>query len=210
VVALLAAAVEAGIAEARAPLEKSIAWVLSTRLPAGAAGTFPSRVEPGVPSYPSRAAWCYGDPGVVVALHHGARALGRPELAADVLALAIEAAGRPIAASGAVDAGLCHGSAGLLHLFASLFHATGEARFAEAARRWYENTLSYAHPEDSEALAGYRMVHAGGPSHDVRISRADGTFLTGIVGVGLALYSATSELDPGWDRLLVPRVPPES
>src|SRR4051794_27460360 len=70
VVGLLAAAQKAGIARERtgALLEGAVTWLLGQRLPPGQGSLFPYWAAPGEPSRPARTAWCYGDPGIAVAL----------------------------------------------------------------------------------------------------------------------------------------------
>ncbi len=204
-IALLAAALNVGLTDARVPLEAAMRWVWATRLPPDAVSCFPIRVEPGVPVLASRAAWCYGDPGVATALFTGARALGHAPWQEQAIEVARHAASCSLEASAVVDAGLCHGSAGLVHLFGGFHRATGEALFADATRRWTEQTLAFARP--GIGLAGYQSLDATPPDFTTLKWRDDGSFLTGVAGIALALFSTVNTLDPGWDRLLIPRMP---
>jgi hypothetical protein len=70
-----------------------------------------------------------------------------------------EAARRPVEGSGAVDAGLCHGSAAMLNIFNRFFQATGEAVFADAAHTWLERTLALKTP--GQGIGGYAAWSRG-------------------------------------------------
>ena len=124
----------------------------------------------------ARLAWCYGDLGVSLALLSAAIARGRDDWRREAIALAHACAARDEELG---EPGICHGVFGVAHLFARLHHATGDARFAEAARRGLERGLA-------------RLA----PSVDL-------TLLTGAAGIVLVLHAAISDVEPSWDRLLV-------
>jgi hypothetical protein len=185
VLAILAAACAAGINAGRArPLyDGAVRW-LRRQLAAGADG-LPCTVSTarGTPLCGPRTAWCYGEPGVAAALLAAARRAGDAELERVAIGLGLRAAARTVAASRVSDAGVCHGSAGLAHVFNRLWQATGDPRFAAAARAWLDATLD-------------RL--AAGAAHDDRAP-----LLTGLDGVGLVLLAAIAEREPAWDRLLL-------
>src|SRR6185503_9355574 len=70
VLPVLARAVARGAApeSARALLHGAVAWLLSRKLPADQESVFPSAWGPGTEPASTRAAWCYGDPGIAAAL----------------------------------------------------------------------------------------------------------------------------------------------
>jgi lantibiotic modifying enzyme len=205
VIALLGCACAAGVAvdQARPLLDGAVRWLLSQSLPGG----FPGWVAPDVPPTPTRLAWCYGDPGVAVSLLWAARCVNEPAWEREALAIARRAAERPADRSGVVDAGLCHGAAGLGHLFNRLYQATGEAPFAEAARFWFEQTLTMRHPE--RGIAGYAawMPSVAG-NKDGWVDEPG--LLMGAAGIALALLAAATSGEPAWDRILLVSVPPRS
>ena len=197
------------------------AWLLTCEGSDPAPSGFPYFVGGARPSQPARLAWCYGDPGIAIALLETARALDRPEWAAPARRLAERAAGVALDRSdvaldrtgvaldrtGVRDAGLCHGAAGLAHTFRRIGHATGEAVHDDAARRWWSEALAMRRPD--AAGAGILAYDAQQQRH-VR----DHALLTGSAGVGLALLAAVSAIEPAWDRLLLcsaaPAVEPEA
>ena len=206
VIALLAKLRQAGIARARcdALLEASVRWLLAQARVGEA--SFPSHVGPELPSEPTRSAWCYGDPGVAVALMAAARCVGNAKWEAEAERIALTACRRPLEHTGVVDASVCHGAAGLALIFQRFFHATGNPAFRVAAREWYARVLEMRTPGDG--VAGYLSWSPNGAG--VREWRAERALLTGAVGVALCLHAGLSEVEPKWDRMLMLDLNPPS
>ena len=160
---LLARACALGVGEdtARPLLDGAVRWLLRHLVDSPAGRTAPALVAAGVAPAPARSAWCYGDPGVALALLLAGRDADEPgwELAGTELAL--RAAGRAPELTGVSDAGLCHGTAGLAHLFARMHQLTGETELAAAAVFWLERTLDMCSP----------LTDAGGVSPRVSWAR---------------------------------------
>jgi hypothetical protein len=133
----------------------ALAWLDARRGPATPSGRYPSMVEhaTSAAASPSRAAWCYGDPGVIAARWSASSSLGLPT-AADMHS-ALECIEHPAASSGVVDAGLCHGAIGLAHLFNRFYQASGVLRFADSARAWFERGLAMRRPH---GLGGFESL----------------------------------------------------
>jgi lantibiotic biosynthesis protein len=199
----------AGEGTARELLAGAVAWLLGQRLPAGSGSVFSYSVAPGVEPMPARLAWCYGDPGVSLALLGAARAAGEPAWERQALAIARAAAVRPRDASGVVDGGLCHGAAGLAHLYNRLFQATGDPLFKAEALAWIERLMAHRRP--GQGIAGWQAWRPIGEitSPNPELGWVDDRgFLTGAAGIGLALLGAVSPVEPAWDRVLLASVPP--
>jgi lantibiotic modifying enzyme len=183
VIALLARVHEAGIGTARVAglLEGAISWLLAQRMPKCVGSRFPAVVPVGSADKrpPSRSAWCYGDPGIAVALLSAAQSLGRGSWAEQALSAARSAANGTEALI--LSTGLCHGAFGLGHLFNRLFRSTGDEVFAEAARAWFERGLA----------------------EPWRVRAGDACLLTGTAGIGLALLAAIDDTEPAWDRVML-------
>lgn len=191
VVAFLAAATETGATGAEALLRDGVSWLAACREP-GADGQFPATIAPDGERMPARLAWCYGDPGVALALLAAGRALADPALTGLAREVAAACAGR-VETSGVVDAGLCHGSAGAAHLFNRIGQATSDERVLDLARFWFTSLLDGRGPEG--AVAGFPGPRYPGTDRQIP---AYG-FLEGVTGTGLALLSAATPLDPWWD-----------
>ena len=201
VVGLLSRAALAGVAKTRALslLEDAVSWLLSRKL-AGADAVYGPWWSASAPAEPTRTAWCYGDLGVASAVWAAARATGERCWEREAIELAVLAARRPEARSGVQDAGLCHGAFGLAHQFLRLYHATGEDELARAASAWIDRGLAMRQP--GHGVAGFLRTRPDGAA------APDPGFLEGAAGIGLALLSALTELDPAWDALLLTDVAP--
>lgn len=181
-------------------LEDAVAWLVTQEHASGSEGHFDYATEPGSRGTPSRIAWCYGDLGVAAALLVAARAARERIWERHAVRIALDASRRELGTAGVVDAGLCHGAAGNAHIFHRLFLTTGEKRFAQAARDWWETALAMRRPKGG--IAGFRAYV---PDRSGRLRwTADPTFLNGAAGIALALAAALDrEPDPVWDRVLL-------
>lgn len=198
VLALLGACCASDVAAGDAALliEGAVSWMLSKQLPPESPSRFPPLVSVGVDSEPARAAWCYGDPGLACALLVAARGVGREDWEREAVDIALAAARRPPETARVQDAGLCHGSAGLAHLFNRLYQATGVDELKRAALHWVDHTLESRHAEGGvEGFETWDAEHGENVAHP--------GFLQGAAGVALALASATSDVEPEWDRVLL-------
>jgi hypothetical protein len=131
-------------------------------------------------------------------------ALGAPAEAEREAALAC--IDRPLATTGVEDPGLCHGALGLAHLFHRFYRASGEPRFAAAARAWLGHGLDLRRPG---GVGGFEALIEGEHGEPPRW-RPSADFLGGAAGVGLALLAAIRSDEPGWDRLLLCDMAPGS
>jgi class I lanthipeptide synthase len=202
VLPVLAGACAAGVAvdKARPLLDSAVRFLLARRLDPELGSCFDTTYAPWEPPRYSRLAWCYGDPGIAAALLAAARAVGNPEWEREAIEVGLASAARPESTSMIRDAGLCHGAAGLGHIFNRMYQETGDERLGEAARFWFEQTLSLRAP--GEGIAGYRAWEMD-PDTKEPGWRVEPGFLEGAAGVGLALLAAASDLEPAWDRVLL-------
>ena len=202
---VLAAACALDIGDARDLLDGAMRWMLSRRSEAQSPFVFPAIEVCDGTVLPSRAAWCYGDPGVAVTLLATARAAGNAEWEAAALTAAARAAARPLDRCGVRDAGVCHGAAGLALVFHRLWHATGDACFADAARRWYALTLELHRP--GEGSGGYAAWKPRDDDPGATGWVSNRSLLSGAAGIGLVLLAGLG-VEPWWDRALAASLPP--
>lgn len=172
-------------------LEESVRWVLAQEIPGG---RFPSLTGPGVDPKPARVAWCYGSPGIPIALLRAARALDRDDWSETALRLATVAAETPFEASGVIDPPFCHGAAGLMHQFNRLYQETGVPLFAEAARTWFDHTLAYR--VEGEGVAGFSSR-----SMPATEKYPEPGILYGVAGIAAVFAAAVSDVEPSWDAM---------
>ncbi len=212
VAVLLAGVLRAGVAVAtvRELLAGTLDWLLSVAVEIEGEPAFPRFVIEGrepPPRPPGGASsWCFGDPGVAVALFEASRVLGHLEGESMARALAAAAARRFEAEDEAAgeDPGFCHGLAGTAHVFHRLYRATGEPACGRAARCSFERLLARWEPERGETgflplpLSPHLPMPDAAPQ-----PREVGGLLRGVAGIGLALLAAVSDREPGWDRLML-------
>lgn len=201
VIALLAGALDEGIGGATSLrlVEGAVRWMLAQRMPPGSSSTWPYHVAAGIEPGPARLAWCYGDPGITIALLRAALAAGREDWA-DV---AIESAVRMLErdpAEGRVDSSsLCHGSAGVAHVCARLNSLVPDDRFVEGARFYLDRALAVRVPD--LPMAGYTVWDPESRSHAGEVQGPG--LLAGVAGIALALVAAATDTPPAWDRALL-------
>jgi lantibiotic biosynthesis protein len=200
VIALLGRMCRAGFARERAlPLLRgAVRWLLAQRLPPSAASCFPSMLLKGVAPSASRHGWCYGDPGVAAALLVAARGAREPAWEEEALRLMRLVLRRPAGELGLEEPTLCHGTAGLAHLLNRFYQASGEEEFREGARVWFAETLARRTP--GQGTGGYLFSKE---EDGTRVPFELPGLMNGPAGIALALLSAVSPLEPGWDRLFL-------
>lgn len=184
-------------ATARPLLEGAVRWLLAQGLQTENGLTFPALVAPGVASTPTGPAWCYGDPGIAVALLTAARGLGDDALERTAVDLACRAAAATLPIQ--PDGGICHGAAGMAHMYNRLYQSTREHALKDAAQYWVERTLGeYRHARVAVQEPDHGWVQGGedGPwdGYDV---------IQGAAGVALVLLAAATSLEPAWDGMFL-------
>ena len=143
---------------------------------------------------PSRAAWCYGSPGVARALWLAGDALQDRRLC-DLAVEAMKAVyRRPIVVRRIDSPTFCHGVAGLLQITLRFAHDTDMVMFDEAAAALIEQLRS---AYDPDSLLGYRALDPGGRRVD------QPGLLDGAPGVAMVLLAAATDVEPSWDRLFL-------
>lgn len=194
-----AAALDDKPAAPRKLCDAALRWIAAQRQERDPAGRFPAIIASGVEPERARAAWCYGDPGVAVALWGVASRLGTSTSLA--LETAHDCATRAPETCGIRDSALCHGTSGIAHLCNRFYQASGDTTFRDAARDWYARTLKTRGPAN-DGIGGFSQWRG-----DQRGWQPAASLIDGAIGVGLALISAISETEPSWDRMLLCDVP---
>jgi len=147
----------------------------------------------------SRLAWCYGDLGIATTLYQAGKALGEQSWIDKAIEVLTYAAinRRDLEKNLVMDAGLCHGTSGAGHIFYRMWWNTKLPEFKDAADYWFAETLKMAKFEDG--LAGYKAWQ--GEQYGGWINQHG--LLEGIVGIGLALLSYSTQTEPSWDECLL-------
>lgn len=213
VIPLLARASALGIdsGTVRPLLDGAVRWTLAHLIEASDGPTVPGFVPDDADPLPTRSAWCYGDPGVAMALLLAARDAGEPSWERAGTELALRAAARPPELTSVTQAGICHGAAGLAHLFNRMYQLTEEPELARAALSWTKRTITMCEGAGAmcAGVGGAATIAAGAAT----IAGADGPagrpavpeagLLEGAAGVVLVLLACCFADEPGWDQMLL-------
>jgi hypothetical protein len=143
---------------------------------------------------PTRAAWCYGAPGLARSLWLAGDALGDLELCELALESMRAVYRRPLSVRNIDSPTICHGVAGLLQVTLHFAHDTAHPEFAAAAVALVDQLLAAYSPD---RLLGYASLEPGGNAVD----RAG--LLDGAPGIALALLAAGTDVTPAWDRVFL-------
>ncbi len=152
---------------------------------------FPTRIIDGKGIWPSRMAWCYGDPGIGTAILQIGKNCSRPDWKSLGLEILKSASRRRERENSRVtDACLCHGSSGLAMIYYHAGLETDYEPFFETSQFWAKETLNYGkHPE----IQGNYIFHTGENQFYPRYN-----LLEGITGEGLFLIAMLEGEKPGW------------
>lgn len=182
-------------------LEGAIIWVMDQKTEGKSPSSFPSfySLEGQDTETFSRLAWCYGDLSVARALSIAGRKVGKNEWCDVAIEIALFAANRDISTCGVNDGGLCHGSIGLAIQFNRFYQETGNELFKTTALKWLAHLLDYRLEKEKTSFLHY--TYEG--STNTYLNKPNIGFLNGTTGIGLALLSLISDLEPQWDRALL-------
>jgi hypothetical protein len=178
-----------------AAVDRIAGWLRRSRVDDEWGVNFPTAVAVGARRHaaaaaPSRAAWCYGTPGVARALWLAGCATDRAadcELAVQAMEAVYR---RPLHRRRIDGPTFCHGVAGLLQVTLRFARDCELPVFGEAARRLCDQLVS-AHEPDT--LLGYRNLEPTGKRTD------QPGLLAGAAGVALVLLAASMPAEPVWD-----------
>lgn len=174
----------------------SIKWLLAQQRPPDFISRYSSWNVPGRDCGDTRLAWCYGDLGIASVLRFVAQCTKNPIWMTEARSL-IERCTLWKMNTEVLDAPLCHGAFGNAHLFNRAYQAHHENSYKQAALYWIRKGLTLRKP--GVGIAGY---YAWRPDA-IPCEQTDSSFLTGAVGVALALLSAISPIEPKWDRIML-------
>jgi hypothetical protein len=136
--------------------------------------------------------------GIGISLWQAAKSSGNKEWQAKAIQVLLHSTQRfDLKENEVIDAGMCHGTAGISHIYNRMYHYTGIMDFKLAALYWFDETLKMARYTDG--YAGFKCWMGelyGGWINKINI-------FDGITGIGLAILSAISDLEPNWDQVLL-------
>jgi lantibiotic modifying enzyme len=145
-----------------------------------------------------RLAWCYNDLGVSMALWQAGQTFNKLSWKQEAIKVLLSTTEITDWKKARVnDACLCHGSAGIAHIYNRAYKNTGIEKFKESSIYWFEQSLKMARFDDGAAgFKFFRPPEYGGMEKKYGL-------LEGIAGIGLAMISAVSNIEPTWDKALI-------
>ena len=149
-----------------------------------------SSIECEVTTRRSRLGWCYGDPGVSVALYDAGTTLNRTDLkdlATTVLEYAAVHRRNPIR-NAIYDMGLCHGAAGVAQIFKTMAQRTQSSAMDDAWHYWDNMVERNARKLDDGTLE-YMFYNPMEQKMEQKTGLLDGS-----AGIGLYLLNAGNVL----------------
>jgi len=176
-------------------VRKSINWLLSVKLPKGYNSIYASMVSEERPDIASRLGWCYGDPGIAMALLQAGSIFNEPEWTTEGRKLLVHSAERRGLEPNMIrDATICHGTSGLAQIFYRGWSMTQAPSLLEASDYWLNQTLEMANRP--EGYCGYQASRRDGYENVYSV-------LEGVAGIGLVFLNRLEEDAPNWDRMLL-------
>lgn len=174
--------------EVRRAVERTTELLDAARTGAGWDWAIDPRAEhPGVTRQDAPDAWCYGTPGVCLALRHAGEALGSAELTREADRTFESMIARHQAGPSSLSPTVCHGDAGLV-LLTDHFASRGNA----AAAEWVQQQAQVLVSKTSTVLPlGVQDHENGGHLVD------DPSLLTGSAGVARVLVHLAAGSTPG-------------
>lgn len=174
-------------------IEGTMNWLIDYKLDIINDKPFPSFFNSVVES--NRMSWCYGDIGVSMALYQVGVNCKNDEWVKKSLRLALKCVERNKEASNVTDAHLCHGTIGIAHIYNRFYNYTQMEIFKDASLHWVNETIKKFDqelPYGFKAWKGEKFEWQNIPG-----------LLEGSAGIGLALISVVSDVEPKWDRCLL-------
>lgn len=174
-------------------ITNSVNWLLSQEKE----NTFPELTinnNPHVALSKTRLGWCYGDLSVGYAIYLTGLLINNQKYIDHGIRIALNTTIKIGTLGNLVDHTLCHGNIGIAHMYNRLYQYTKIVKFKEQAIYWYQLTFE----QTSLSINNIKIS----TWYDTK-SEAQGSFLTGLTGIGLSILSATSNIEPAWDRCLL-------
>ncbi len=178
-------------------------FLLSMRSHGAEKSEFPSSMIIGKKSeFPSRLAWCYGDPGVASVLLDAGMFLNDPQILEEALEVGVLAAKRVLSRSELLGHCLCHGMAGLLVIFRKLARHFPDPELGAAADMLREELINWGLRDLEKGRQPYACQYFL-DEHGANLWPENDGFLFGMSGVLLALLAERVPGPRWWMRALL-------
>lgn len=150
----------------------------------------------------ARLTWCYGDPGILMALIRAELAGGMPQGQEVIRQLVQSVVRRPCNESMLdKDPGICHGSGGLLHILNAAYQSLGVPELKAHALSALEQTVRIYETASGSLRPAWNDLNGAGIAYGFG-------YLLGSSGTALSLLATVSPHWPKWDTPMLISVHP--
>jgi lantibiotic biosynthesis protein len=176
-------------------IEKSLSWILSTKIINGSSSFGYSVVNNHVTAN-TTLRWCYGDLGIGVCLFLTGNRLDNHHWKQEGINTLLKCAKRLKDEINQIkDSHMCHGVAGVGHIFNRFYQYTQISEFRDAALICFSNVLERVKYENDSTLfladkGDFGIIPIGG-------------IMEGSAGISLILLSAITDIEPKWDSIFL-------
>jgi len=176
-------------------LDGAMKWLLAQQRPLGSISRYSSWIAVGQDGEDSRMAWCYGDLGIAAIFQFAGRRMQNPLWLSAARSLSDQCLLRQ--SNEVADAALCHGAFGIAHIYNRIYQHNREDIFKQTTLDWIHRGLALR--KQGVGIAGYYAYNPSSTPPECR----DASFLSGAVGIALALLAAITPIEPQWDRIML-------
>jgi len=200
IVGFLAQVLNVGVERevAKRLLDGAMQWLLVRRRNPARPSRYGVKYVPGMDEGDGPLGWCCGDLGIAAVMHQAMAHNSSEDWGIAVSDLLTRCLNRTPGTSRIDTPGLQYGAMGIAHVFNRLYQRTGDERLRIAARMWFDYGLTMRN--QSGGIGGFSRE---GWPREPENAPVDYSFLTGAVGIALALLSAAEPVEAQWDRRLL-------
>lgn len=174
----------------------ALKWLLAQQRAPDSISRFSCWTIPGEDCGDSRLSWCYGDLGIAAVLQFVARRTKNSTCEVEARKLIDHCTQRTLNNS-VPDAPLCHGAIGNAHIYNRAYQDLRRDQYRLTAVEWISKGVAMRKP--GVGVAGYYAWRPDKVPHE----EPNASFLSGAVGVALALLSTIAPIEPQWDRMML-------
>lgn len=171
-------------------------WLIDNKICDGYGINWPYKISrptnEGVYNTPSRAAWCYGNPGIAIAMQMAGIAMNKNKYKRMSKRIMLDAYNKPLEINRINSPTFCHGISGVLQISLRLYQLTNQEIYKEQSKRMVKELLTNFNKKYKFGYRDFNLKYENNPG-----------ILTGSSGILLSLMAATSRVDPSWDRIFL-------
>lgn len=171
-------------------------WLINNKITDGYGINWPYKIglhnKEGQYNTPSRTAWCYGNPGVAMAMQVAGIATNKNRYKKISKKIMIDAYNKPREINRINSPTFCHGISGLLQISLRLYQLTNQEIYKQQSKRMVKELSINFNKKYKFGFRDFNSKYEENPG-----------ILNGSSGILLSLLTATSSSAPSWDRMFL-------